>query len=158
MKEKELKLIKKMLQRIGSTMKRNAYIVDMIEMDVHIWDEDIPQEVDFMLNRLIEDIKSNNNIKLDTDMDIVFELLQKEIEDNWGASEDIAKKLTSQIKNQCEDLKLTMSLRELRTLALSDSIESYIEFDEYVINWCDDNTIDLYLDNVQYLNVLIQNK
>lgn len=158
MKKEELKLINGMLQSVKSTMKEDANITDTLEMDIGIYSGDIPDKVNAMIDDLIETIESNDTIELDNSMDIVFRLLQEKIKNNWPAKDSAAEKITNELKTEYKNYKISMSLRELRALALSDSIKSYIEFDEYVINWCNDNTIGLYLDDVQYFNILIRNK
>lgn len=158
MKKEELKLINGMLQSVKSTMKEDTNITDTLEMDIGIYSGDIPDKVNAMIDDLIETIESNDTIELDNSMDIVFRLLQEKIKNNWPAKDSAAEKITNELKTEYKNYKISMSLRELRALALSDSIKSYIEFDEYVINWCNDNTIGLYLDDVQYFNILIRNK
>lgn len=158
MKKEELKLINGMLQSVKSTMKEDTNITDTLEMDIGIYSGDIPDKVNAMIDDLIETIESNDTIELDNSMDIIFRLLQEKIKNNWPAKDSAAEKITNELKTEYKNYKISMSLRELRALALSDSIKSYIEFDEYVINWCNDNTIGLYLDDVQYFNILIRNK
>lgn len=158
MKKEELKLINGILQSVKSTMKEDTNITDTLEMDIGIYSGDIPDKVNAMIDDLIETIESNDTIELDNSMDIIFRLLQEKIKNNWPAKDSAAEKITNELKTEYKNYKISMSLRELRALALSDSIKSYIEFDEYVINWCNDNTIGLYLDDVQYFNILIRNK